>query len=89
MKHDNIHLRWRRLVTDHFRHATKQLLLLLAPLVDSGRRPAAVVPFYHPDESAGINLRKRFPSARARNSPCTPLAVRCRGVFRCGLTAMN
>ena len=69
--------------------ATKQLLLLLAPLVDSGRRPAAVVPFYHPDESAGINLRKRFPSAPARNSPDTPLAVRCRGVFRCGHTAMN
>ena len=56
--------------------ATKQLLLLLAPLVDSGRRPAAVVPFYHPDESAGIDLRERVPSAPARNNPDTPLAVR-------------
>ena len=74
--------------------ATKQLLLLLAPLVDSGRRPAAVVPFYHPDESAGIDLRERFPSAPARNSPDTPLAVRsslaaCRCSATCDATGLN
>ena len=74
--------------------ATKQLLLLLAPLVDSGRRPAAVVPFYHPDESAGIDLRERIPSAPARNSPDTPLAVRsslaaCRCSATCDATGLN
>ena len=73
--------------------ATKQLLLLLAPLVDSGRRPAAVVPFYHPDESAGIDLRERSPSAPARNSPDTPLAVRsslaCRCSATCDATGLN
>jgi hypothetical protein len=57
---------------------SRQLVLLLRPLeAASGpavHRPAAVVPFYHPDESSGLDLRSRIPSAPARNNPDAPLS---------------
>ena len=58
---------------------SRQLVLLLAPpgSATSGAqtRPGAVVPFYHPDESAGIDLRStRVPSAPPRNSPDDPMS---------------
>jgi hypothetical protein len=56
---------------------SRQLVLLLTPpgaCVTSQARPAAVVPFYHPDESSGIDLRSRIPSAPPRNTPDEPLS---------------
>eukprot|EP01052_Picozoa_sp_SAG31_P026306 SAG31_NODE_2375_length_5842_cov_1.832318_2_plen_244_part_00 len=55
--------------------SSKQLVLILAPAervagIEAGQQdlfsvPSAVVPFYHPDESAGVNLRdcKLLPSS--------------------------
>lgn len=57
---------------------SRQLVLLLTPpgaSTSSRIHPAAVVPFYHPDESSGIDLRStRIPSAPPRNSPDEPLS---------------
>lgn len=56
---------------------TRQLVLLLAPheaSSDAIARPCAVVPFYHPDESSGIDLGQHWPAAPPRNRPDAPLS---------------
>lgn len=59
---------------------SRQLVLLLTPLFSSetsprDQYPAAVVPFYHPDESSGIDLRStRVPNASPRNNPDEPFS---------------
>jgi len=46
---------------------TRQLLLKLEPRgAGRFRRPGAVIPFYHPDTSAGLDLKERKPLAEDR-----------------------